>query len=303
MQQFYKPSGKVSALVLIYAPLTFLILIPATSLLHGIVLFHAPGSLFSLTATIACVVFIATKCADWYISNAKIRNNWVAVISALLATVLFCLLSVIFYCMCPETTWTIDGFFYLLNPSNLYSAAKPVITDKYEVSVRTLVLFTISGRMLYIILIVEALLAFLFIAVGFHTQAGIPFDEKNNQWVKEIVKNFTFIKSPEAFMESLQNHDVSVLAELNELQDINIDYSKFEFFQMTDCCYISVENYRKTGEKKDGSPKHNEEEVCKYLMISSEAAQKLLPKQSFDGSREDSLEDSARKRRLKKYYR
>jgi len=305
----YKPSGRVSALLLIYAPLTFLLLIPVISFFHAFVLFYSPYILLNLMVVAACALAIALLCTIWFVEKAKVRNYFVAFIGALLSTLLFFALSAAFFYMCRENAWTAGDFLYLLKPSNFYSALQSVITDGHTASIARLSpsnavqsiitddytvpsiqgnagSFTIRGVPLLIVLILEALVSFIFTVTCFLICAGMPFDEVNKRWVKEIEINFTYMEDIAALMESLRFNDFSVLSEFKILREINTDYLKVELFPMADRFYITIEGCRKTGVKKDGGAKYDTEELCKYLTISKDAGNLLLSKRVHGGNNE-----------------
>jgi hypothetical protein len=131
---------------------------------------------------------------------------------------------------------------------------------------------TVSGLLLWIIWVIEAMVILLgSVLVGMH-QAKNPFCEKSNKWFKEIALPPTsYIFSKPDLVRELEQGSDKILSTLN-LHDVvfdNMSYSQFTVFSSDhDEHYLTAVNMKKIVDNK-GEVNYEEDDVIEHIEITT----------------------------------
>lgn len=132
--------------------------------------------------------------------------------------------------------------------------------------------FTVSGVLLWIIWIIEAIVIYIGAVIMGIPDTKAPFCEKSNAWFKETeLPPMSFIFSKPDLVSELEQGQTTILSTLT-LHDVvrdNTSYSQFTIYSSDhDENYLTVVNKKKMIDTK-GEVNYEDDDVVEYIEISS----------------------------------
>jgi hypothetical protein len=293
MAIYYKPSGKapVTGILLALTVSAVFAVICAFAYCYGI--WYIPIIYLNLILIIGVPIALSVLIARIGIKFGKIRNKIVAAMIGLAGGVVFFIVQWLIHCVMvtnsgevhsigsgshsmgfAETGFSFEAFmFYLTNPAETIS----LIGVINEVGTWGIGSSTVSGILLTIFWIIEAL-CILFVPVFFPwKQADNPFSEKLNQWLEErsMSRNMAITNSADELRNEIENGNFGTL--INATSSTENPFRKLVLYSddQQQEVYLTVKHITITYDDK-GKEKENEIEEVKEVLIPKELYDRLV---------------------------
>ncbi|MGL5889704.1 MAG: hypothetical protein ACRC3B_07460 [Bacteroidia bacterium] len=293
MAIYYTPSGKapVTGILFALAVSAVFAVICAFAYCYGI--WYIPIIYLNLVLIIGVPIALSVLIARVGIKFGKIRNKIVAGVIGLAGGVMFFVVQWLIHCVMvansgevhsigsgshsmgfAETGFSMDAFmFYLTNPAEAISFIG-IINDVGTWGIGS---GTVSGILLTIFWIVEAL-CILFIPVFFPwKQADNPFSEKLNQWLAErkLSKNMLITNSAGELRTEIESGNFATL--INATASIANPFRRLVLYSddQQQEVYLTVKHVALSYDDK-GKEKEEETDEVKEVLIPKELYERLV---------------------------
>lgn len=297
MNRSYHPSGKVSILLIpVYLVLIFFTAVAAAICIIGARV--APSALRGFAVYLIVAGFLTSQGSRFCIRAGKVRNKTVAFAAGLSIICLFWYFLLVFHIAVPEVffgepmqlglrmTETLKNV--IIHPFLILEPLKALLENGFLVSGKSgTALFTIGGKLAFLILAGVFLVTAGIMIYGCCQKSRLPFCEESKRWGREISLTFEIPEEEEVFFSSLLLGDTGVLASLQPLSTVNVNYVLVTLYAMVGNSvglsrdhpfYISVTKRIISGGKPDidGEISYEDEELVRFLAVDSSTGLHLL---------------------------
>jgi hypothetical protein len=292
MRKHYEPSGKYSALSLLYFALASFLILPILGLIYAYCIWYIPFIYINFFITLGFGFGTGFIITFFAIKLGKIRNQLIAsalgILGGLIALYFHWSVWVDLVINAGENYgsdrlgFTVSNIQFLqvfklaTNPAVLFN----LIGEINKSGTWGLGSIPVSGIFLALIWIAEAVIV---IGVSFRMTriaSKIPFCEINNDWFKEHkIPELNFIADKDHILSSIENDDESHFHSLTKAQNKAADsHSVFTVFSSRNNeYYLTLEN--KTAKlNSKGKTEFDSDEIVKYVAIKAPSAKALLGK-------------------------
>ena len=284
MNNYYTPSGKFSPLSFILFAILSLVIIPFLGALYTYAIWYIPLIYINFLVTGAFAIIIGILLKFIVIRFGKVRNVKLGLIFGFVGGTLALYSHWVVWAdliinsgevigngrigVISSSTNLDELLIIAQNPKLLFE----LMSEVSKSGSWSIFGFTVSGILLWIVWIIEAVVIYLgAIITGYHDPKA-PFCERSNKWFKETELNpMSFIMSKLDLVQELEQGSDKILSTMR-LHDVvmdNTSYSQFTVFSSDfDEYYLSVSNMNKTIDSK-GEVNYEEDEVIQHIEIST----------------------------------
>lgn len=273
---YYKPSGKVNSISILYLLLAIFIAIPILDFIYTYAILYIPIIYLNFLC-VAGVAFALGFIANFVIGMGKVRNILVAILFGLLVGIAGLYVSWIIWLShhfeTPYMTFVTD-FEALINAVGYANQQGTWGIGRSGGSV--------DGVMLTIVWIIEAIAMVGFPVFFAYSKAGEPFIENDDSWAEvTAIGPFEFITNKEKLKQQLETKNYEPVVNMPiATSETDASHSIFNLYHAENRAqakefYLSVSNM-KEGTDKDGNVKFDETTLINFIHITKEVGQQLL---------------------------
>ena len=287
---YYKPSGKVNPLSILYLLLAMCVVVPILDFVYTYAILYIPLIYLNFLC-VAGVAFALGFIANFVIGLGKVRNVLVAVIYGLLIGIAGVYVSwIIWLSHHFEVDYmtfveSFEGF------SNAIGFANEQGTWGIGRSGGM-----VDGVMLTIVWIIELVAMIGFPVFFAYSKACEPFIENDDSWAEVTpIGPFQFIANKEELKRQLETKNYEPVVNMPAATtDTGASHSIFSLYHAENRSqakefYLSVSNMEE-GTDKDGNLKFDEKSLINFIHITKEAGQQLLARINNGGVRNTEVE-------------
>jgi hypothetical protein len=170
--------------------------------------------------------------------------------------------------MWVRSSFNLTGFWYILtHPEILFRA----MLSLNEVGTFTLKRNTVSGTLLWVVWVIEALIIIgAPILVSLSGRATSPFSEQNDEWMedRDVEGKLKTVTDPDQMIKELSTGNLNSLKDFLPADDLSTDYATLHIYESPGdpVSYISVINNSHKADKK-GELKKETKTVIEYFRV------------------------------------
>ncbi|AUC75801.1 hypothetical protein [Olleya sp. Bg11-27] len=288
MDKYYSPSGKFDSKAILYFILISVIALPLLGLAYSYAIWYIPIIYLNFLIAGAVGFAIAWLISKFVITMGKVRNKTLAIIFALLASVITLYSSWVVWAdlvinigesygnsRIGITASNVDvNQLYILatNPLTLFE----LIANINEYGTWGIKSATVSGTFLTIIWIIEAVLI-IGVTLLLTNGSTVPFCELSNQWFNsKNLPAFGAIDNRPALIKAIENGDPTVFNTLTLVTKADQDHSVFTLYSSSNNeNYLTINN-KKAKYNKDGELEFEDTLLVENIYINNELKDKLI---------------------------
>lgn len=273
---YYKPSGKVNGISILYLLLAICIAVPIIDLIYTYAIIYIPLIYLNFLC-VAGVAFGLGFIANFVVGLGKVRNQMVAVIFGLLIGIAALYVSWVIWVAdhFGESYMTIGLDFERLFNSISFANERGTWGIGRSGGL-------VNGAMLTVVWIIELLAMIGFPVFFAYSKAGEPFIENDDSWAEVTpIGPFEFINNKEELKRQLETKNYEPVVNMPAANSkTSASHSIFNLYHAENRAqakefYLSVSNMQE-GTDKDGNLKFDETTLINFIHITKEAGQKLL---------------------------
>lgn len=283
MAKYYKPSGKFNPLAFLYFAVIALVILPLLGLLYAYAIWYIPFIYINFIIAAAFGFAIALAISHGVVKYGKVRNVpltiGLSVLAGIIALYFHYAVWVDLVINAGESYGNsrlgvtvsniklVQTFNLALNPSVLFEYIG-LINESGTWGIKN---STVSGLLLSIIWIVEAVIIIgiaTFLPMGF---AKAPFCELGNEWFKEkVLPAFKYIENRPELIKNLEAANPEAFKDLELTNNIDDSHSVFSLYSSNhNENYLSITNKFATVSKKD-EIEFDDNDLIKYIYLNNE---------------------------------
>lgn len=282
MNAYYKPSGKFSPISIVFLLLVLLTLAPAFAWLYAYAIWYCPFIYINFFITIAFGLLVGLAIHFLVIGFGKVRSPGAAGLFGLIGGLWSLYVHWAIWIDLAINAEAGNGILVshvnyhqlseiLRDPIGLFQVAMSI----NETGLWSVFTIPVSGFVLGLIWIAEAVIILVFPVLMALQKAEKPFGEYQNQWAQEIkLDAFEYIQKPAEFKKLLEEKDSTGLNVLKKASNES-HHSEFVLYDAkNDGWYLSITNKHAKQDEK-GKIKFEDDTFIKYLSIGREWAEAL----------------------------
>ena len=288
MDKYYSPSGKFDPKAILYFILISVIAMPLLGLAYSYAIWYIPIIYLNFLIAGAVGFAIAWLISKFVIKLGKVRNKALAVIFALLASIIALYSSWVVWAdlvinmgesygtsRIGITASNVDvNQLYILatNPATLFE----LIANINEYGTWGIKSTTVSGTILTIVWIIEALLI-IGVTLLLTNGSRVPFCELSNKWFEsKNLPPFNVVENRGELIKAIESGDPTAFDTLALVTKADQDHSVFTLFSSSNNeNYLTVNNM-KGKFNKDGELEFDDTLLVENIYINNELKNKLV---------------------------
>ncbi|MCC6372476.1 MAG: hypothetical protein IT236_15840 [Bacteroidia bacterium] len=291
MNTYYKPSGAMAPISIIYFLILCFLIVPLLALGYAYATWYIPFIYINIIIAAALGAFTGVIADKLVIKKGMVRNPILALVFGMIAG--------LFACYFQWAVWVslvINAGDHVGFDSLGFTVSNIKIVQVFQLSFHPEMLYRlasainesgtwsikggqVSGIPLTIIWIIEALIITGISLALAYVPSKKPFSENNNRWFDEfeLGKLFTLIENKEQFVKDLEAGKEEALQTLPFCENETSAHSRITLYGDESDYYVSIAN-KLPKTNKDGKIEFSEEDVVTNLSISYKLGSELLQK-------------------------
>lgn len=303
MTHYYQASGRFSPLAIVYFVLLAFIAFPIIGLIYAYAIWYIPFIYINILLTAGFGLAIGGLTGFVVISLGKVRNTMLALLLGILGGVLalyFHWAAWVDLVINAGESYGSDRIGITLSNVKLVQvmslAANPGILFELIGEINAVGTWglrggTVSGLLLSVVWLIEALIVLGLSTYLPYTSAQHPFSEMANDWMEsEELPAFEFIEDKDTFRAQLEQSNPEALQSLQIAQNLDLKHSVFTLYSSTAGeNYVNVDNKTATTDN-DGKTQLDSDTFIKGLSIEPELLEVLRKRSAGQSDTEASKE-------------
>lgn len=289
---YYKPSGKVSLVSILYFILATLIAFPLLGAIYSYAIWYIPFIYINMFITAGLGIAVGFVISRVVVEYGKVRNGKIAALFGFLGAI-----AALYFHWAIWVDLVINaGESYGSNRAG-FTVSNMVVEQVISLILQPAYLFsligeinnvgtwgirgaTVSGFFLSVIWIIEALIVLVIPVVMAYSSSKKPFCEVGNTWFKEDdLPALDFIVESEAIVTSLQNDDTQIIETLKRSENkAKQNHSIFTLYHSENSEYYLTVNNKVAKVNDKGETSFDDTWLVQHIAVNRNVVDVLLAK-------------------------